>query len=131
VLDHLHRALQAIAKQPVPIQGSGRTDTGVHALGQVACICKRFIILSSKIPSKLMRPERMAVAGGLATQAGIGALAEQTKVKILLNRVMPSKSQDELNFPAKIGRRQDLQVTGIPAEWWTERSPWTARARQR
>jgi tRNA pseudouridine38-40 synthase len=36
VQDHLHRALQAIAKQPVPIQGSGRTDTGVHALGQVA-----------------------------------------------------------------------------------------------
>lgn len=36
VQDHLHQALLAIAKQPVPIQGSGRTDTGVHALGQTA-----------------------------------------------------------------------------------------------
>lgn len=36
VQDHLHAALHAIAKQPVPLQGSGRTDTGVHALGQTA-----------------------------------------------------------------------------------------------
>lgn len=36
VQDHLHEALRAIAKRPVPAQGSGRTDTGVHALGQVA-----------------------------------------------------------------------------------------------
>ena len=35
VQDHLNRALQEIAKQPLPSQGSGRTDTGVHALGQV------------------------------------------------------------------------------------------------
>jgi tRNA pseudouridine38-40 synthase len=36
VQDHLRHALQAIAKHPIAIQGSGRTDTGVHALGQVA-----------------------------------------------------------------------------------------------
>lgn len=36
VQDHLHRALQAIAGSVVPCQGSGRTDTGVHALGQIA-----------------------------------------------------------------------------------------------
>lgn len=36
VQDHLHRALGEIAKQAVAIHGSGRTDTGVHALGQVA-----------------------------------------------------------------------------------------------
>lgn len=36
VQDHLHQALAAVAKQPVPLQGSGRTDTGVHALGQTA-----------------------------------------------------------------------------------------------
>lgn len=36
VQDHLLRALREIAKQPVPLHGSGRTDTGVHALGQVA-----------------------------------------------------------------------------------------------
>ena len=36
VQDHLLRALETIAKQPVKLQGSGRTDTGVHALAQVA-----------------------------------------------------------------------------------------------
>ncbi len=36
VQDHLHVALREIAKAPLPIQGSGRTDTGVHALGQIA-----------------------------------------------------------------------------------------------
>ncbi len=36
VQDHLQQALGEIAKQPMVIHGSGRTDTGVHALGQVA-----------------------------------------------------------------------------------------------
>jgi len=36
VQDHLHKALREIAKQAVAVHGSGRTDTGVHALGQVA-----------------------------------------------------------------------------------------------
>lgn len=36
VQDHLHKALAEIAKQPISIQGSGRTDSGVHALGQIA-----------------------------------------------------------------------------------------------
>ncbi len=36
VQDHLQQALGEIAKQPVSIHGSGRTDTGVHALGQIA-----------------------------------------------------------------------------------------------
>jgi tRNA pseudouridine38-40 synthase len=36
VQDILHDALAAVAKRPLRLQGSGRTDTGVHALGQVA-----------------------------------------------------------------------------------------------
>ncbi len=36
VQDHLQAALAAIAKQPLACHGSGRTDAGVHALGQVA-----------------------------------------------------------------------------------------------
>jgi len=36
VQDWIQRALSAVAKQEVRIQGSGRTDTGVHAIGQVA-----------------------------------------------------------------------------------------------
>ena len=36
IQDNLHAALNAIAKQEVNIQGSGRTDTGVHADAQIA-----------------------------------------------------------------------------------------------
>ncbi len=36
VQDFLHRALEQVAKKPLRLQGSGRTDTGVHALGQIA-----------------------------------------------------------------------------------------------
>ena len=36
VQDALHTAISEIAKQPVLIHGSGRTDAGVHAEGQVA-----------------------------------------------------------------------------------------------
>jgi tRNA pseudouridine38-40 synthase len=36
VQDFIQRALAEVAKQAVPLQGSGRTDTGVHALGQIA-----------------------------------------------------------------------------------------------
>ena len=36
VQDFVERAIEETAKQPVRMHGSGRTDAGVHALGQVA-----------------------------------------------------------------------------------------------
>ncbi|WP_411827637.1 tRNA pseudouridine(38-40) synthase TruA [Luteolibacter sp. AS25] len=36
VQDLINGALAEVAKEPIRIQGSGRTDTGVHALGQIA-----------------------------------------------------------------------------------------------
>ncbi|BDS07666.1 tRNA pseudouridine synthase A [Oceaniferula spumae] len=36
VQDHIQSALFEVAKKQIRIQGSGRTDTGVHALGQIA-----------------------------------------------------------------------------------------------
>lgn len=36
VQDHIERAMEEVAKKPVRLHGSGRTDAGVHALGQIA-----------------------------------------------------------------------------------------------
>jgi tRNA pseudouridine38-40 synthase len=36
VQDHLHQALATILREPVQLIGASRTDSGVHALGQVA-----------------------------------------------------------------------------------------------
>jgi tRNA pseudouridine38-40 synthase len=36
VQDFIQRALAEVAKQPLRLHGAGRTDTGVHALGQIA-----------------------------------------------------------------------------------------------
>ncbi|MEI6177595.1 MAG: tRNA pseudouridine(38-40) synthase TruA [Verrucomicrobiota bacterium] len=36
VQDFIVKALEEVAKQPLKLQGSGRTDTGVHALAQTA-----------------------------------------------------------------------------------------------
>lgn len=36
IQDFLNKALEAVIKEPLRLQGSGRTDTGVHALGQIA-----------------------------------------------------------------------------------------------
>lgn len=36
VQDHIQCVLSEVAKQEIKIQGSGRTDTGVHAIGQTA-----------------------------------------------------------------------------------------------
>jgi tRNA pseudouridine38-40 synthase len=36
VQDILHRALEDVSKRPLRLHGAGRTDTGVHALGQTA-----------------------------------------------------------------------------------------------
>jgi tRNA pseudouridine38-40 synthase len=36
VQDFLHEAIESVAKKSIRIHGSGRTDTGVHASGQIA-----------------------------------------------------------------------------------------------
>lgn len=36
IQDHIETALAQVAKEPIRLHGSGRTDAGVHALGQVA-----------------------------------------------------------------------------------------------
>ena len=42
VQDLLHEAIESVAKHPLRIHGSGRTDTGVHALGLAEFFRKRW-----------------------------------------------------------------------------------------
>jgi tRNA pseudouridine38-40 synthase len=63
VQDFIQRALEQVAKQAVKLHGSGRTDTGVHALGQIAHFdappgismnpCNWVPALNSKLPATI------------------------------------------------------------------------------
>ena len=58
----LEKAISTLLAEPVSIQGSGRTDAGVHALGQVASFhteqvirdCRKFLLdLNAALPSDI------------------------------------------------------------------------------
>jgi tRNA pseudouridine38-40 synthase len=64
IQDHLERALASIAGAPIRIHGAGRTDAGVHALGQIAHF---------DAPSKRMEPQSWlrALNAGLSPEIRI------------------------------------------------------------
>ena len=53
IQDELEKALAVIYKQPLRIAGAGRTDAGVHALGQVAHYDAPFEIPAVRLPAAL------------------------------------------------------------------------------
>jgi tRNA pseudouridine38-40 synthase len=53
VQDHLSRAFLALLSEPVKLHGAGRTDSGVHALGQVAHV---------DVPPHIFDPAKWIVA---------------------------------------------------------------------
>ncbi|WP_053955676.1 tRNA pseudouridine(38-40) synthase TruA [Inediibacterium massiliense] len=63
VQEEIEKALERILKKNVKINGSGRTDAGVHALGQVANFCEDFTIPVEKIPIALnsILPEDISI----------------------------------------------------------------------
>ena len=50
VQGELEKALAVVARHPVSVQGAGRTDAGVHALGQ----CASFVLEPSLSPRRLL-----------------------------------------------------------------------------
>ncbi|TCO74981.1 tRNA pseudouridine(38-40) synthase TruA [Marinisporobacter balticus] len=63
VQEEIEKGLKKIIKKEVKINGSGRTDAGVHALGQVANFKETFSIPIQKIPLALnaMIPEDISI----------------------------------------------------------------------
>lgn len=53
IQDHLKRAFSQIVSAPVKLHGAGRTDSGVHALGQVAHV---------EVPRQKMKPANWIMA---------------------------------------------------------------------
>ncbi|QZY54593.1 tRNA pseudouridine(38-40) synthase TruA [Crassaminicella profunda] len=53
VQEEIEKALTKIMKKPIKINGSGRTDAGVHAMGQIANFYEEFTMPIEKIPIAL------------------------------------------------------------------------------
>jgi hypothetical protein len=70
----------------------------------------------AKLPSKLARPEALAVAGGMEPRPGVGPLPDYTKVRLLLTRVMPSKPDYE-SIHLSWQRADDGKIS-LSATWY-------------
>ena len=72
--------------------------------------------VGSKLPSKLARPELLAVAGGKEPRPGVGPIPDYTRVKLLLTRVMPSKPDHE-SISLSWQRSDDGKIS-LSAMWY-------------
>lgn len=63
VQEEIEKALSTLLKKEVKVNGSGRTDAGVHALGQVANFREEFSIPINRIPTALngILPEDISI----------------------------------------------------------------------
>ncbi|MGB1925827.1 MAG: tRNA pseudouridine(38-40) synthase TruA, partial [Rubripirellula sp.] len=68
----LQKAIQEVVSQPISVVGSGRTDSGVHALGQVVSCCLPWkssesslgLALNTKLPPDITVCESVEVVDG-------------------------------------------------------------------
>jgi len=76
----LERALAVIYKIPVRIIGAGRTDAGVHALGQVANFTAPFTIENDKLPHALncLLPDDIVVTAASEAEESFHARFDAT-----------------------------------------------------
>jgi len=76
----LERAWRAVTGEEIRITGSGRTDSGVHAIGQVASLCTGHSIPASAIALALNAhlPNQISVIHACQVQAGFHAIRDAT-----------------------------------------------------
>ena len=105
VQDHLEAALEAVLKIPVRIHGSGRTDSGVHALGQVfhfdACwnhgSGKLLSALGSHLPSSIKLNSARTVPAYF--HARYSARGKRYHYRIYLGKADPFETDYVLSIP--------------------------------
>ena len=108
VQDHLEAALAATLKAPARIHGSGRTDAGAHALGQVFHFDaawnhgngKLLSALSSKLPSSI---QLKSVRPASATfHARYSAKGKRYHYRLYLGQADPFETKHVLSIPYQL-----------------------------
>lgn len=95
IQEELEKALTIINKKPVKVQGSGRTDAGAHALGQVASVMLDVLIPVDRIPIALnsLLPEDIVCLKAESMDSGFHARYDAVGKKYryrIYNKKMPS-----------------------------------------
>ncbi len=107
VQDHLEAAFRKILDRPVRVHGSGRTDSGVHALGQVAHV---------DLPDARRSPERWLEAlNGLLPRA----------IRIVRSRFVPDSFHARFSARGKVYRYQ-IWAAPVASPFEADRS-WHVR----
>ena len=99
----LERALAEIEGRPVPVNGAGRTDAGVHALGQVASV---------------------RLAHGIDTDALVRALNAKLPLAIRVRRAEEAGDRFHARFGAKQKTYRYQIETGRVADPFLSRYAW-------
>ncbi len=96
VQDHLEKALHTVCGEPVRVHGSGRTDAGVHALGQCAHVdvpaasldAERWVLaLNASLPPKIRVLRARYVSPDF--HARFSARGKTYRYRIWNDRVLP------------------------------------------
>jgi len=132
----LEAALARLFEAPIKLSAAGRTDAGVHALGQVVSFAahERFPIeklalaLNAALPSDLSARDAAVAADGFSAKA---AALERTYTYLIFNRREPSAivrrwatfDYHQLDLGAMrragaqlVGRHDFLSFCGVPPE---------------
>jgi tRNA pseudouridine38-40 synthase len=75
IQEEIEKALEKVMKKRIMIHGSGRTDSGVHGLGQVASFKGEFTIPIEKIPQAVngLLPDDVAIQDAIEVDTGFHA----------------------------------------------------------
>jgi len=97
VQEEIEKALSELLKKEVKIYGSGRTDAGVHALGQVANFQDEFTIPVDRIPMALngMLPQDISIRSAVEVNPSFHA-RYSAKGKKYIYKIFNSKVKSPL-----------------------------------